>query len=36
MKRHAKNVNVEPRSTLKFARGLSFTASISFTRVKFT
>ena len=30
------NVKVEPRSTFTFTRGLSYIASISFTRVKFT
>ena len=30
------NVKVEPRSTFTFTRGLSHTASISFTRVNFT
>ena len=30
------NVKVEPRSTFTFTRGLSYIASISFTRVNFT
>ena len=30
------NVKVEPRSTFTFARGLSYIASISFTRVNLT
>ena len=30
------NVKVEPRSTFVFTRGLSYTASISFTHVNFT
>ena len=34
--RSSVNVKVEPRSTFTFARGLSYIASISFTRVNLT